>query len=114
MSAGCACPYHARAPTERRPCLRRAEAWLFPGRLALVAQLAPHGCGVWLPAEKTADPVRALPLLLVAVARKPPATQVKADHVGRGTGAAANAVVLAYRSFKWWHVSPLDMVRKVR
>ncbi len=100
MSAGCACPYHARAPTERRPCLRRAEAWLFPGRLALVAQLAPHGCGVWFPAEKTADPVRALPLFFVAVARKPPASQLKANHVGRRTGAATDTVEFADRSFQ--------------
>jgi hypothetical protein len=27
-----------------------------------------HGCGVWLPAEKASDPVRALPALLVALA----------------------------------------------
>ena len=57
-------------------------------------------CGVWSTAEKTADPVRALPLLFVAVARKPPATQVKADHVGRRTGAATDTVEFADRSFQ--------------
>jgi len=57
-------------------------------------------CGVWLPAEKTADPVRALPLLFVVVARKSPAPQVKADHVGRRTGAATDTVEFAGRSFQ--------------
>lgn len=63
--------------------------------------------GVWFPAEKPSDPVRALPLLLVAVARKSPAAQLKADDVGRWAGTAANSAVLACWSFHSWHVSPL-------
>jgi hypothetical protein len=54
--------------------------------------------GVWFPAKKASDPVRALPLLVVAVARKPPAAQVKANHVRCRAGTAANSAVLAYRS----------------
>lgn len=109
MSAGCACPYHARAPTERRPCLRRAEAWLFPGRLALVSLLPLHGCGVCFPAEKVCDPVRALPLFFMAVARKPPAPQLKANHVRCWAGAAADTVVLAFRSFRRCHICHLSI-----
>lgn len=50
--------------------------------------------------QKACDPVRALPLFFVAVARKPPASQLKANHVGRGTSAAAEAVEFADRSFQ--------------
>jgi hypothetical protein len=73
-----------------------------------------HGCGVRFPTEKATDPVRAFPLLLVAVAGKSPASQLKANHVGRGTSAAADAVVLAYRSFHRCHVSPLTTAWEVR
>ncbi len=73
-----------------------------------------YRCGVCFPAEKASDPVRALPPLFVAVARKPPAAQLEANEMGRGTGAAADAVVLTDRSFNCWHTSPLNMVRIVR
>jgi len=66
------------------------------GRIGLVFL---HACGVRFPAEEASDPIPALPLLFVAVARKPPASQLKTDDVGRGTCAAADAVVLACRSF---------------
>ena len=69
------------------------------GRWEWLALLYCCRCGGWFPAEKPSDPVRALPPLHVGVARKPPATQLKADHVGRRAGAAANAVELADRSF---------------
>jgi len=58
-----------------------------------------HDCWVSLPAEKACDPVRTFPLFFVAVARKPPAAQLEANHVGCGKSAAADAVVLACRSF---------------
>ena len=56
--------------------------------------------GRWSPAEKLSDPVRALPPLFVVVARKSPAAQVKANQMGRWAGTAADAAVLACRSFK--------------
>lgn len=64
--------------------------------------VSPYSGGVWVPAQQPADPVCPFPLSLMAVAGKPPATRtIKANDVGRGAGAAADSVVLAYRSFQF-------------
>ena len=61
--------------------------------------------------EKSANPIIAFPLLLVAVARKPPAASaVPAQDMGRWASAPADAVVLACWSFQFEHVSPLTRV----
>jgi hypothetical protein len=72
-----------------------------------------HGCRVWFPAEKASDPVRTLPRLFVAVARKSPAAQLKANHVRCWAGTAANSAVLACRSFHRCHESPLTTIWEV-
>jgi hypothetical protein len=107
--------YH-RTPNANPPFIRREGLIAQCGegcvgsRIGLVSL---HCGGVWFPTEKASDPVRPLPLLFVAVARKPPAPQLKANHVRCWAGAAANSAVLACRSFHGCHLSPLTTVWKV-
>jgi hypothetical protein len=83
-------------PALENVCIRSATRC---ARLVLLPAI-----GRWFPAQKFGDPITAFPPRLVAVARKPPASQLKADHVGRGADTAADSSVLANRSFHGCHV----------
>ena len=84
-------------------------------RSRLAGSVFQPASGRWSPAEKLPDPIRVFPAVSVEVARKPPTTgALKANQMGRASGAAADAAVLACGSFDCWRTSPLIMDCKVR